>query len=333
LETLSFIMKDFLSCDWGTSSFRIRLVDVENSKVLSEEKSNQGIAATFNLWHESGDLNEQRKVSFYLNIIQQHIKKIEEKINYPLSGVKVIISGMASSSIGFIDIPYSSVPLSVDGSGIQTAFIAATNDFEHDVLIISGVKTDNDVMRGEETQLIGCVDPSVLIKNELYIFPGTHSKHILIKNNRLLDFKTYMTGELFELLSQKSILKSAVQIDQELESVIDLSSFIKGVKEAMSSNILSAIFKVRTNQLFNLITNLENFNYLSGLLIGTELKDLKMLNVDAINLVCGSNLGVYYDTALKEIGIRNINLFPPEWVDEATVRGHYKIGKQLKILT
>ena len=282
--------------------------------------------------HESDDSNKEKKVSFYLNIVQRHIKKIEEKINHSLNGVKVIISGMASSSIGFIDIPYSSVPLSVDGSGIQTAFIAAGNDFEHDVLIISGVRTDNDVMRGEETQLIGCVDPSVLIKNELYIFPGTHSKHILVKNNRLLDFKTYMTGELFELLSQKSILKGAVEINRELESMVDLSSFIKGVKEAISSNILNVIFKVRTNQLFNLITNLENSNYLSGLLIGTELKDLNTWSVDAINLVCGSNLGVYYNAALQEIGISNINLFPPVWLDEAAVRGQYKIGKHLKIL-
>jgi 2-dehydro-3-deoxygalactonokinase len=326
-------MKYFLSCDWGTSSFRIRLIDEKNGKVLSEEKSNRGIAATFNLWNESDDPNKEKKASFYLNIVQQHIKRIEEKINYSLNGVKVIISGMASSSIGFIDIPYSSVPLSVDGSGIQTAFIAADNSFEHDVLVISGVKTDNEVMRGEETQLIGCVDPSVLIKNELYIFPGTHSKHIQVKNNQLLGFKTYMTGELFELLSQKSILKSAVEINQELESIIDLGSFIKGVREAMSSNILNTMFKVRANQLFKLTTNQENFNYLSGLLIGTELKDLNMLNADAINLVCGSNLRLYYAAALREIGISNINSFPPAWVDEAAVRGHYKIGKQLKILT
>lgn len=328
-----FNMEHFLSCDWGTSSFRIRLVDVKNGKVLSEEKSNRGIAVTFNLCYETGDSNEEKKISFYLNIVQQHIKRIEEKVNHSLNGVKVIISGMASSSIGFIDIPYSSAPLSVDGSDIRTAFIAASNDFEHDVLIISGVKTDNDVMRGEETQLIGCVDPSVFIKNELYIFPGTHSKHIQVKNNQLLDFKTYMTGELFELLSQKSILKSAVQIDQELASIIDLSSFIKGVKEAMSSNILNAIFKVRTNQLFKLTNNQENFNYLSGLLIGTELKDLNTLSVDAINLVCDSNLRVYYEAALQEIGISNVNSFSPEWIDEAAVRGHYKIGKQLKILT
>src|ERR1700688_388126 len=103
-----FDMEHFLSCDWGTSSFRIRLVDAKNGNVIIEEISNQGIAGTSNVWCNSGDLSEEKKVSFYLNVIQQHIKKIEEKISHSLDGVKVIISGMASSSIGFIDIPYSS---------------------------------------------------------------------------------------------------------------------------------------------------------------------------------------------------------------------------------
>jgi 2-dehydro-3-deoxygalactonokinase len=307
-------------------------VDAESGKVLTEEKSDQGIAVIFNLWSGSGNLIEEKKVSFYLNIVQQHIKRIEKKINYSLQGVKLIISGMASSSLGFIDIPYSSIPLLVDGSGVQTAFIAAGKDFQHDVLVISGIKSDEDVIRGEETQLIGCIEPLAFIKNEWYIFPGTHSKHISVKDNKVVEFKTYMTGEIFGLLSQKSILKSAVEFDPEPESTLDLSSFIKGVKEARSSNILNAIFKVRTNQLFKLMTNRENFNYLSGLLIGTELNDLKTIDADTINLVCCSNLEIYYRTALQETGISNIKLFPPAWVDESAVRGHHKIGKQLKIL-
>jgi 2-dehydro-3-deoxygalactonokinase len=324
-------MKYFLSCDWGTTSFRLRLADTKNGEVLAKERSGQGIADTFNLWCESGKTDKE-KIPFYLNIIKLHIKKIEEKINHPLNGVKLIISGMASSSIGFIDIPYNSVPLAVDGSAIKTAAIPADNDFDHDVLIISGIRTSDDVMRGEETQLIGCIDPSVLVKNELYIFPGTHSKHIRIKDNHITGFKTYMTGEFFELLSQQSILKSAVEIKHENESVNDLIVFKKGVKDAMLANLLHSVFKVRTNHLFNILTKQENLNYLSGLLIGAELKDLKASNTDTINLLCGSNLEMYYRIALQEIGISNIIQFPPGWVDEAAVRGHHRIGKQLKIL-
>jgi 2-dehydro-3-deoxygalactonokinase len=324
-------MDYFLSCDWGTTSFRLRLADTKNGKVLAEERSGQGISNSFNLWSESGRPDKE-KIPFYLNIIKFHINRIEEKIGYPLNGAKLIISGMASSSIGFIDIPYNSVPLIVDGSAIKTASIPANKNFDHDVLIISGIRTNDDVMRGEETQLIGCIDPSAIIRNELYVFPGTHSKHIRVKDNHITGFKTYMTGEFFELLSQKSILKSAVEREHRNESVNDLIAFKMGVKDAMLTNLLHSVFKVRTNHLFDLLTKQENFNYLSGLLIGTELKDLKASNADMINLLCGSSLEMYYRIALQELGISNVILFPPEWVDEATVRGHHKIGKQLKIL-
>ena len=325
-------MEHFLSCDWGTSSFRIRLIDINNARILAEENSGQGIAGTHTLWLEKDDPDGERKVSFYLNVIQQHINKIEEKIGSSLSGLKLIVSGMASSTIGFINIPYKPVPLSTDGSGMGTASLTASKDFDHDVLIISGIKTSQDVIRGEETQLIGCIGPNDFIKNELYIFPGTHSKHILVKDNQVVDFKTFMTGEVFELLSQKSILKSAVEFERAQIINPDFSRFITGIKDAISLNILNAAFKVRINQLFNSATGRDNYNYLSGLLIGTELKDLKNVDADAINLICGSNLEKYYRIGLQTIGFSNIKLFPPGWVDEATVRGHVKIGKQLKIL-
>jgi len=326
-------MKHFLSCDWGTSSFRIRLINIIDGKVLAEEKSSQGIASTFNLWLETGGTGEERKTLFYLNIIKQHINKLENKTSYSLKGVKIIISGMASSSLGFINIAYSTLPVPVDGSGINTAFIGAGKAFDHDVLIISGVKKDDDVMRGEETQLIGCISPSASVKNEVFLFPGTHAKHISVKDNYLVDFKTYMTGEVFDLLTTKSILKSAVEINPYLENNMELSSFLKGVKESGRSNILQSIFRVRPNQLFNLATSNENYNYLSGLIIGYELNDLKSVRAEAINLVCGTNLEMRYRTALQETGSSKLNLFPAGWADEAVTRGHLQIGRKLKILT
>jgi 2-dehydro-3-deoxygalactonokinase len=324
-------MKNFLSCDWGTTSLRLRLADSNNGRVLFEEHSDQGIADTFNLWEQSGK-PENEKVLFYLEVIRSLIKKMEGQVGQSLNGVKLIISGMASSSIGFIDIPYNPVPLAVDGSVIQTALILADSDFNHDVLVISGVKTSDDVMRGEETQLIGCIDPSAVVKNELFIFPGTHSKHIRVRDNKITGFNTYMTGELFDLLSQKSLLKGAVEKNDDLENDTDIEFFKKGVKEAVQTNFLNSIFKVRTNHLFNTCTKRENFNYLSGLLIGTEIKDLKTSNADKINLVCGLNLEIYYRTALHETGISNFKQYSAQWADAAAVRGQLKIGRAQKIL-
>jgi 2-dehydro-3-deoxygalactonokinase len=188
-------------------------------------------------------------------------------------------------------------------------------------------------MRGEETQLIGCIGPSVTIENELFIFPGTHSKHICVKNNVVVEVKTFMTGDLFELLSQKSILSTSIEKDAEPNSDHDLISFKKGVKDSVDTNLLHAIFKIRTHDLLELLSKKENFHYLSGLLIGTELKDLKTTDVDVINLVCGSNLVRYYHAALLELGLsKNIKTFPAKWVDEAVVRGQLKIANQLKLL-
>jgi 2-dehydro-3-deoxygalactonokinase len=298
---------------------------------MAEERSDTGIAQTFDLWKQSR-LPEIKKADFYLEIIHRHISSIEEKTKQSLSGVPLIISGMASSSIGFVDIPYSSVPFSVDGASIQTAFIVAAKGFEHDVWIVSGLRTIDDVMRGEETQLIGLIEPGHQVKNELFIFPGTHSKHISVKNNKVIDFKTYMTGEVFALLSQQSILKSAVEKDTISESASNLQSFKKGVKEGNSSNLLNTIFKARTNQLFDIYSKKENYNYLSGLLIGAELKDLVNSDAETINLVCGHGLAEYYHVALLTLlPGRRVRAFSGQQVDQATIDGHYKIGKQLKI--
>jgi 2-dehydro-3-deoxygalactonokinase len=324
-------MKYFLSCDWGTTSFRLRLADAGDGSVLAEEQSAEGIAAVFDRWQQSGEPGGN-KTKFYLDVLSRHIKQLEEKINRPLKGVKLIISGMASSTIGFIDIPYNAIPLPLDGSGLQTASVPADEDFEHDVLVISGVKTLDDVMRGEETQLIGCIEPGRLLKNELFIFPGTHSKHILVDDNLLVNFKTYMTGELFSLLAQKSILKNAVEPHSNHESARELDNFEKGVREAAKTNLLHAIFKVRTNELFAIYTKNENYNYLSGLLIGTELKALINADAETINLVCSRQLQRYYQCALQTLlPERNINVFSTQRADEAAVLGHLKIGNQLKI--
>jgi 2-dehydro-3-deoxygalactonokinase len=235
---------------------------------------------------------------------------------------------MASSSIGFIDLPYASMPFDVDGSAINTGFIAASDSFEHDILFISGAKNENDVMRGEETQLIGCIAPGQWVKNELFIFPGTHSKHITVKENQAIDLRTYMTGELFSLLATQSILKNTVQPGDFYPG-----AFKRGLIEAAHRNMLNLIFKVRTNGLFDVCTGSENYHYLSGLLIGTELKDLSLSNAETVNLVCGNDLLTQYQLALSELAPdKKLNIFSVEQGDAATVVGQLTIAKHLKIL-
>jgi 2-dehydro-3-deoxygalactonokinase len=317
-------MKHFLSCDWGTSSLRLRLADTGDGKIIAEARSADGIARTFELWRQTG-LSEDKKTSFYLEVIDRQVKKLENDTGRPLKGLKLVLSGMASSTVGFIDLPYTSIPFNINGKDMVTAFVAAGRGFDHDIMVISGARSAGDVMRGEETQLIGCIQPGRPVNNALFIFPGTHSKHILVSGDQAIGLKTYMTGEVFGLLAGQSMLKNTVQ-----PGCFDADAFKKGLIDAASGNLLHLIFKVRTNGLFNAYTKNENYHYLSGLLIGTELKDLASANAEAINLVCGNKLAMPYHIALSHFsaGIP-LKIYPLEQAEEATVKGQLIIAKHL----
>jgi 2-dehydro-3-deoxygalactonokinase len=327
-------MTRFLSCDWGTSFLRLRLADAgtDNLTVLAEENAPKGIAAVFNLWKEVKDDDPQKRLSFYLGILREHIKKMENTMTGSLDGIPLIISGMASSSIGMMQLPYSPLPFATDGSSAITAYIDSNGGFEHPVLLISGVRTANDVMRGEETQLVGCMSfVEEAAGNRIFIFPGTHSKHITVSGNQVAALKTYMTGEFFDLLSKKSILNAGLETHKDIQAANYVQSFAQGVKDAVNSNLLHTSFSVRTNDLFNTLTKKENYNYLSGLLIGTELQDLLLTNPASVFVCCSAGLGAYYETACKVLGLaEKTHVFPAGLAAEAVIKGQFKIFNQFK---
>ena len=324
-------MDCFLSCDWGTSTLRLKLVDTHTGAIIAEESNAQGIAYTYNLWQTLGEADENTKTLFYLNMLQQLIQNMETRLNRSLNGIRLIISGMASSSIGFLELPYSELPFSLSGADLQLGHLPAQAGFDHPVTVVSGIKSDDDVIRGEETQLLGYADVSTgPINHETFVFPGTHSKHIHVNGNKVSGFKTYMTGDFFELLSQKSILSNAVEEDDDMET--DHSDIFKqGVADSINANLLNAAFKVRTNNLFGVYNKKQNFNYLSGLLIGTELKELLNSQAQKIHLICGAVLQRYYRMAFEHLGmLGKVEVYAPQRVEYAVVRAHYKIYNQIE---
>jgi len=311
-------MQAFISCDWGTSTFRIRLVDASSQTILGEVKSNQGIAETHELWKQSQQ-DEEKRFSFYLLFIQHQLERLQEQVNVSLLDLPLIVSGMASSSIGMVKLPYKELPFAIDGSDLEFREINATGNFRHDVVIISGAKTANDVMRGEETQLIGCDFNSD--EEHIYIFPGTHSKHVTVKNQKVIDFKTYMTGEFFHLLSNDSILSGSVQENKLSFTGSILKSFEDGVAQSSHDNLLHNAFLVRTNQLFDNYSKEESYFYLSGVLIGTELKELVHSSIP-LTVVGNKSMREYYAAALNKLGNGQLNIID---ADEVLVKGHCKV--------
>lgn len=322
-------MKNFLSCDWGTSSFRLRLIKAESLTVIEEKMTKQGIAETFQLWKQSGKKEESR-IAFYLDIILEHIKAIEEKTGSTLDNLPLIISGMASSTIGMVDLSYKKVPFSIEGEDLEKIIIRPSGNVKQKVVIISGVRTENDVMRGEETKVVGCAANNIEAKDHIYIFPGTHPKHVFVNNNEAVTFKTYMTGEFFELLSKKSILSVSVEKNGTFQTERNSESFAIGVKESINSNLLHASFFVRTNQLFNKFTLEENYFYLSGLLIGTELKDLAETKQN-LTIVANNALAAQYKTAFQILGLPKENAALTTMdADEALIKGQWEIYNRME---
>lgn len=309
-------MEKFISCDWGTSAFRLRLAEAETGTVLSEVKTDQGIAATYALWKNNKEGIDP--FLFYMAVISTSIEAIEKQCGYFLENIPIVISGMATSSIGMIELPYKELPFRSDGGDLLTHIVQSSQDFKHKMIFISGVKSATDVLRGEETILAGCNTASDEVE-QVFIFPGTHSKHIIVKNGIALDFKTYMTGEFFELLCKESILSASVEQDNTDEGNENNAHFTKGVTEGVASNLLNSTFHVRTNQLFKKMNRRENYHYLSGLLIGAELKDLLHQKYSSITLVSSGVLGRKYFLALDELGL-NQNLHQIN-ADNALING------------
>ncbi|SDF18780.1 2-keto-3-deoxygalactonate kinase [Pricia antarctica] len=325
-------MKEYLlCCDWGTSSFRLQLVNIDDQQVIGEVRSTDGISDTFNAWKNEEGTSSNSRDRFFRQRLRKQVDVLSQKSSIELDDVPIVISGMASSSIGLKELPYATLPFPVDGSDASIVHLDPQEDFPHHILLISGVRSDTDVMRGEETQLIGLASSPHLSKNllkeSILIFPGTHSKHIVLSDNRLIDFQTFMTGEIFGLMADHSILKQSVEtkgLNKYAQNELDV--FKSGVDKSKSANVLNSLFTVRTNQLFSKLNKEQNFLFLSGLLIGAELNHLRQKLGCQLILCSGSKLFEFYKLAFEELDLlKRTILISDELVDKAAISGQIKI--------
>lgn len=288
------MMEKIICCDWGTTSLRLAVYNKEADGPLASIESTQGIL-TVNQQFLSNSSQEKRR-DFFVEVLKEELVRL---IDFIEPHTPVIISGMASANIGIMPLPYAPLPFHLDGT---SAVIHSFEDEGRSYHLISGCSTPSDIMRGEETQLVGVwnlLGPDQL-KDALIILPGTHSKHALISNCKITDFKTYMTGEVFCLLFTKSILaQSVAQSDFSASGCME--AFLEGVEKGLSSNILHSIFDVRIRSMFHQADSELNFAYLSGQLIGAELADLLSKQFKHV-VICGSdNMVTAYLAALGKM--------------------------------
>jgi 2-dehydro-3-deoxygalactonokinase len=313
-------MSDFISIDWGTTSLRVSHCTSEGHDTIRSVTTDDGALSVNRRFLAKGDPSPEARKNFFQEVMVKAIQQLDLPSD---ANLPVLLSGMVSSVIGMETLPYARLPFSLSGS---EAMVKKWESEGQRYYMISGLATEEDLMRGEETQLVGA---SILagIANEevLFIFPGTHAKHVQVREGMVKDFKTYMTGEVFCQLFSNSILAQSVSVHHD-HNESNTIAFINGVHEGAEGNVLHKMFKVRTAGLFNRMSKEENFSYLSGMLIGAELKDLKDAHLGRI-ILCGSGeLMQAYEQALKALGLleKPGDCFIADG-NTATAIGQYKI--------
>jgi 2-dehydro-3-deoxygalactonokinase len=239
-----------IAVDWGTTNVRAYLID-ENGMIRARRAAPFGVMAT--------------RASDLMATLDQLIEEWAGTDASP-----VLMCGMVGSRQGLLEVPYVRCPASV----AEIARGAREIDLGHGrlALIFPGLicrdaKEVPDVLRGEETQVIGALAdlPGGTVSVWL---PGTHSKHVRVRDGVIQGFSTHMTGEVFSTLSTHSILGRLMAGDD-----IDRSAFDEGVRRAADpGGLLHHVFGARTRVLTGELPGSATRGYLSGVLIGHEIR-------------------------------------------------------------
>jgi 2-dehydro-3-deoxygalactonokinase len=236
--------------------------------------------------------------------------------------MRCLLSGMVGSRQGWVETPYCSCPAGFADIAAKLAWVQPGR-----VGIVPGLSCEQqgvpDVMRGEETQVFGAL-ALLGIDSALLVLPGTHSKWVRVSKGRIEAFATFMTGEFYALLRQHSILARTLP---ESEGDLDALAFEQGLRYSMAAgNLLHAAFSARTLSLFDRLPSHAAPSYLSGLVIGEELRSQTLANDSAPVVVVGSPaLTRRYELALRILGV------PARTVgSEASWQGLWSIAQTLE---
>jgi 2-dehydro-3-deoxygalactonokinase len=238
-------------------------------------------------------------------------------------GALCLISGMAGSRQGWQEAPYCPCPAGFDELARHLLWLQAGR-----LAIVPGLSCLHndalhtpDIMRGEEVQIFGALQLTGR-ESATLVLPGTHSKWVQVHNGRVTDFRTFMTGEVYALLSQHSILGKTL----DLQGAFDAEAFVQGLEQSQpSGSLLNKLFAVRTLGLFDRLPAAALPSYLSGLLIGDELRGQAVAAEDGPVLVMGSDaLTQRYSLALQHLNIPSQSLGA-----EATWAGLWALASNL----
>jgi len=260
----------FIAVDWGTTNRRAYVVD--GGEVVATERDDMGILSV-----PSGGFPAA-------------VAALRERHG----GLPMLLAGMVGSNRGWHDAGYVAAPAGIAdlAAGLATP--------EPGVAIVPGVCRNDehrqDVMRGEEVQLLGAVAAGLAPADALLCQPGTHAKWAEMRGGSLADFTTAMTGEMFALL------KAHALIGPEMTGEVDATEhFRQGVEASADQDLLAALFGVRAAAVLDRRAPGTAKAYVSGLLLGSDCR-ARIVPGRTVHLLADGLLARLYSTAIAIVG-------------------------------
>jgi 2-dehydro-3-deoxygalactonokinase len=245
-----------LALDWGTSSLRAYLLG-EGGAIVAERREPWGI---LHLPEGGFPAALQRVAGDWLAATP---------------GLPVIASGMVGSVQGWREAPYADCPADAAALAARLQRFEALPGVR--LHVVPGVRLGGarpDVMRGEETQVVGLLaSQPMLAAQARLLMPGTHSKWVRVQGGCIVDFHTYLSGELFALLREHSILgRPAREAGGGVVSDAAFDQGVAAVRDGGAAGATALLFSARTRVLAGELPAAHSLDYLSGLLLGEELR-------------------------------------------------------------
>jgi 2-dehydro-3-deoxygalactonokinase len=328
-----------IAVDWGSSNFRAYLCSA-SGKVIAKVFFPNGIFK----------LNKDKLEQF----LQRSLK--DWLVCYP--SIPIIFCGMVGSRSGIVETDYLPCPLPL--SQLASSLVKVESAMQRQLRIVPGVAMNSgrnslfDVMRGEETQLVGVMlaqqqkivensngDASFAIKELgqklgsitsgcVVCMPGTHCKWAHLEGATVHHFRTFMTGEIYAMiLKSPSIISQLVGIGYQAKTVWEV--FSRGIDAAKENKtVLADLFNIRAQLLLQSLQPVEVRDYLSGLLIAHEIMQAKRY-IDLglpIVLVAGGMLADRYQAGFAKFGLQ-VQIYTGE---EVTQRGLFYLAQQAKLI-
>ncbi|MEG4681727.1 2-dehydro-3-deoxygalactonokinase [Enterobacter cloacae] len=280
----------YIAIDWGSTNLRAWLCQGE--QCLESRQSAAGVTR----------LNGKSPEAVLAEVTR----------NWRDSATPVVMAGMVGSNVGWKIAPYLPVPAHFSAIGEQLTSVG------DNIWIIPGLCVSRDdnhnVMRGEETQLLGA---RTLSLSSVYVMPGTHCKWVQADAEQIHDFRTVMTGELHHLLLAHSLVGAGLP-----EQVPSAAAFSAGLARGIASpDVLPQLFEVRASHVLGNLPREQVSEFLSGLLIGAEVASMREFvgREQAVTIVAGAALTSRYEQAFRAIG-REVSTVSGDTAFQAGIR-------------